>query len=208
MNDLRLELERCLQGKVCLMGIGNEAMGDDGLGARLAQALGERLDPGATQPLGLPEKAPGRLEVIVAGVSPERWLGTIADGGVDQVLLVDAVEFGEVPGSVILLSAAEIKSRYPQISTHKISLGLLAEWLERATGAPVWLLGVQPASLEPGSALSPKVRLAVHILVEWMREFTGTTGSSADREEAHPRDPITHGSARKRVVRMVPMCLC
>ena len=43
-------------------------------------------------------------------------------------------------------------ARFPQVSTHKISLGLLAR-LDRGAVArrKAWLLGVQPESLRPGT---------------------------------------------------------
>ena len=36
MSDLRLQLERCFRGRVCVVGVGNVDWGDDGLGVRLA----------------------------------------------------------------------------------------------------------------------------------------------------------------------------
>jgi Ni,Fe-hydrogenase maturation factor len=39
MRDLREQLERCFQGWVCLVGLGNADYGDDAFGVRLAEAL-------------------------------------------------------------------------------------------------------------------------------------------------------------------------
>ena len=39
MPDLREQLQQLLQGRVCLMGLGNVDFGDDGFGVRLAEAL-------------------------------------------------------------------------------------------------------------------------------------------------------------------------
>ena len=38
-DDFRARMEAALQGRVCLMGVGNPAYGDDGLGVRLAEGL-------------------------------------------------------------------------------------------------------------------------------------------------------------------------
>jgi hypothetical protein len=39
MPDLREQLRACLQGRVCLVGVGNADHGDDGFGVRLAESL-------------------------------------------------------------------------------------------------------------------------------------------------------------------------
>ena len=65
-------------------------------------------------------------DVIVAGTAPDRYVGRVADDGFDHVVFLDAVDFGGAPGSAVFLSANEIAGRFPQISTHKISLGALA----------------------------------------------------------------------------------
>ena len=39
MNDLRQQLNETLRGRVCIVGVGNVAGGDDGAGVRLAEGL-------------------------------------------------------------------------------------------------------------------------------------------------------------------------
>jgi hypothetical protein len=39
MPDLREQLQQLLEGRVCLMGLGNVDYGDDGFGVRLAEEL-------------------------------------------------------------------------------------------------------------------------------------------------------------------------
>ena len=134
------DLREAVSGPCCLVGIGNEELGDDGLGVRLAESLAEDGWP-----------------VVVAGRSPERWVDPLSRAGYRSVLLLDAVDVPGAPGSAVLLGAGAIRSRFPQVSTHRISLGTLARLIE-AGGARVSLLGVKPAALAPGSGLSPAVR--------------------------------------------------
>ncbi len=130
------------------MGLGNIDYGDDGFGVRLAEIL-ER------------EGVPG---VIMAGTSPERYIGRITDDGYDNVIFLDAVEFGGASGSLVFLNAEEITARFPQVSTHKISLGLMAKWIEDSGRTKAYLLGVQPESLKAAAALTPAVQTTLELL--------------------------------------------
>ena len=156
MPDLREQLERCFQDRVCLMGLGNVDYGDDGLGVRLAEAL----------------TADGLSEVVVAGTTPERFIGRVSDAGYDHVIFLDAVEFGGAPGSVVFLDSEEMAARFPQVSTHKISLGVLAKWVESGGATHAWLLGVQPESLKPGQRLTPTVSVTIKVLKELLENLS------------------------------------
>jgi hydrogenase 3 maturation protease len=136
MRDLCQQLQECLHGRVCFLGIGNTDYGDDGVGVRLAEELIHA---------GVPD-------VLIAGNTPEAFIGRIAEEGFDHLVFLDAVEFGGEPGSVVFLNAEEIAARFPQVSTHKISLGLLAKRVEANGTTRTWLLGVQPASLRCGTS--------------------------------------------------------
>ena len=149
-TNLREQLEHTLAGRVCFMGVGNAGYADDALGLHLAQQLLEA---------GVPD-------VVVAGNSPDRCLGSAASMKFDHLVFLDTAEFGAAPGSVVFLDSHQIAARYPQISTHKISLGVLAGFVESNGVTRAWLLGVQPESLKEGNGLSPKVRKTLGVLLE------------------------------------------
>ncbi len=150
MPGLREQLHSTLIGRVCFMGLGTVEGGDDGFGVRLAQSLARA---------GLPD-------VLIAGTAPERLVSRCMDCGFDHLVFLDAVDVGAAPGSVVFLNSGEMATRFPQISTHNISLGLLAQCVENGGTSRAWLLGAQPASLKPSSTLSPPVRAALAILTE------------------------------------------
>ncbi len=110
------------------------------------------------------------IEVLVAGLSPDRYLPFLAGAGFDTVLFLDAVEVGAAPGSVVLLDSRDMVTRWPQVSTHRLSLGLLSRLIEAGGRARVWLLGVQPETLRPGAGLSPTVAAALGGLVTLLQE--------------------------------------
>ncbi|MGA2004701.1 MAG: hydrogenase maturation protease [Terriglobales bacterium] len=151
-SSLGEQLENTLQGRVCLMGVGNTDYGDDGFGVYLAQSL---LDAGVQ-------------DVVIAGSSPEHWMGVTADREFDHLVFLDAVDLSAQtePGSVIFLDSEQIAARYPQVSTHKLSLGLLAKFAESNGITKAWLLGVQPGSLKGAQTLTPAVSKTSGVLLE------------------------------------------
>jgi len=196
MPDLRTQLQQCFQGRVCLIGLGNLDYADDGFGVRLAEELkSEGRRPKAegnpksecrspslgsdssdfgfrpsfgprTSDFGLPS------QVIIAGNTPERFIGRVAEEGFDHVIFLDAVEFGGTPGSVVLLDSDQMTARFPQVSTHKLSLGLLARQIEANGQSKVWLLGVQPESLRQGEQLSPAVQATLELMLDLLRDVS------------------------------------
>ena len=154
MRNLREQLQQCLQGRICLMALGNVDYADDGFGVRLGESLARF----------------GLQNVILAGTVPERLLGLVGEGCYDHVVFLDAVDFGGAPGSVVFLSADEMTARFPQVSTHKLSLGLLAKWVEASGTTKAWLLGVQPELLKPGASLTPTMQTTLGILTGLLRE--------------------------------------
>jgi len=149
-SDLRADLAAKLAGRTCVMGIGDRQWGDDGLGVALAESLKRKNCP----------------DVLVAGNVPENWIGRIGQDEFDQVLLIDAVEYAGEPGSVVILDEGQLRSRFPQVSTHKLSLGMLAALIQHESGARVWCLGVKPASLKSGTGLSEPVQATLQVLEE------------------------------------------
>ena len=154
MDNFRLQLT-CLEGGVCLMGVGNTELGDDGLGVQLAERLA----------------GDGVPNVVVAGTSPECFLGCGANAQAAHIVFLDAVDFGAAPGSLVFLNSSEISARFSDVSTHKISLGLLAKYVESTGKTKVWLLGAQPESLRPAPALSPALHATAAILTELIGSF-------------------------------------
>lgn len=148
-----------LHGRVTIVGVGNPLRGDDGAGCRLARAL-ERAC--AVSP------APAGLTIIDAEEIPESYLGPVVASAPDVVLLVDAVELGEVPGSTVLLEACDLADG--GAFTHRTPLAPLAAYIERNTGAQVLLLAIQPACLDWGASLSAPVAATVADLAILLRE--------------------------------------
>lgn len=129
-----------------LVGLGQGAAGDDGVGLVVLRAL---------VAAGLPE---GVTAVEIRDAAP---LVDLLCGGA-PVLLVDAV-VGPPPGEVVVLDEAALQAEVSAVSTHALSVPA-AVGLARALGgaAPLTVVGVgiaPPEGVRIG--LSPEVEAAV-----------------------------------------------
>lgn len=135
-----------------VLGIGNVLMTDEGVGVRAAELLAERV--------------PKRVRVLVPGsIGPS----TVAElSGVRRLLVLDCVDQGLAPGSIVRLDPRSILDVPGSASAHEFGVRDLLVLAEHAGGAPreVLVLGVQPAGIRPGVGLSREVEAALPVLVE------------------------------------------
>ena len=141
--DLTDSLRALLQGRVCIVGVGNRQRGDDGAGPRL---IDQRRS--ATQGVWLD-----------AGTAPENFLEPIVKTNPDTVLIVDAVAFGGTPGECRLLDPTTMDS--PALSTHAGPLSMLSDYLSARTGASIKVLAIQPERMDMREGLSRSVEKSV-----------------------------------------------
>ena len=137
-----------------VIGLGNPLRGDDGVGVRVAQALAEQT-------------LPGGVEVVDGGT---QGLGLVSLlEGQQRVILVDAADMGKSPGQFVrfTLDEAILPGEDQSLSIHDAGLRdalLLARALEVLPDELV-IFGVQPASIEWDSFLSPQVEATLPDLI-------------------------------------------
>lgn len=174
-EELVPALRTALRGRVLVMGIGNPLRGDDAVGSMVARRLLE-----LTRTAG--PRADRTVTILDAEEIPESWLGPASAARPDAILLVDAAELGADPGAVALLERSELGQR--ALFTHATPLGPVADFLERETGAPVMLLGIQPGLLRWGEALSEPVEAAAADLVLLLADILYADAGADARTEA------------------------
>ncbi|WP_298272924.1 HyaD/HybD family hydrogenase maturation endopeptidase [Geobacter sp.] len=140
---------------ILVLGIGNLIMTDDGIGVRVVQRLAEgfRFPPG--------------VELLDGGTLGLDLLPRLE--GVERLLVVDAVETGGAPGTVMRLQGEEIPVAFrTKLSPHQMGLQdlLAVAELQGNLPAEMVLWGVQPASVEPGVELSAAVAAREGVLRE------------------------------------------
>ena len=133
--DLKQELAGILKGRVVYLAIGNILRGDDAIGPELAARLSR---------MG--------LRVVDAGTVPENYIGAVQRLNPDTVIIIDAVHLGREPGTIELLKKHDLQTT--GFTTHTMSPVLFIERLEETTGAGVYLLAIQPSTIEFGAPLS------------------------------------------------------
>jgi hydrogenase 3 maturation protease len=138
--------------RVAVIGMGHELRGDDAAGVIVARAL-KSLVTDQTHFL-----------IIDGGSAPENHTSALRRFVPDLVLLVDAAEMNEPPGSVCWLAWESMTGL--SASTHTMPPYMLAKYLSIEFGCEVALIGIQPSQLTIGKTLSPAVKKAVVTVVE------------------------------------------
>ena len=149
----RLLKQQATEARVAIVGIGNTFRSDDATGILVARSL-------------LVSRFIRDLETVLvmdAGHAPENGTSQLRRFEPDVVLLIDAAEMGEQPGTIRLIEMDEIEGM--SASTHSLPLSMLAKYLELELNCQVVLVGIQPESTEVGDGITHKVQQAVSEIV-------------------------------------------
>lgn len=141
---------------MAVVGIGQELNGDDAAGVRVARALLKRQRAGSSN---APRPAPFSLLVIEAAHAPENCMGAIRRFSPALVILVDAAEMGDPPGTIRWLDWRDAGSL--GTSTHTLSLSMMARYVVAELACDIGLIAIQAQDTSLGAAVSPPVRRAI-----------------------------------------------
>ena len=131
---------------------------DDAVGLLITRALAQRECAVHTD----------RVLMIEAGHAPENRTGELRKFAPDLVLIIDAAEMGEMPGTIRWIPEENIDGM--SASTHSLPLSMLACYLTLELNCTVTLLGIQPATNEVGDRVSADVLKAVDQIVAGLDE--------------------------------------
>lgn len=139
--------------KTVVLGLGNVLHADDGAGAQAIQRLRENA------------RVPPDVSLIEGGTLGLELLSYVWD--CSRLIVIDAVDVGEPPGTVVRMSGEELNSLPGNSSVHQLGVpDLLVALRVLGGGQPeVVLLGIQPANTEWSTELSPAVAAAMDVLV-------------------------------------------
>jgi len=170
------------RGEILVIGIGNVLLRDDGVGVRVVDALGR-----------LAERDPGLLppgtRLLDGGTL---GLGLLAHfEGARAVLIVDAVDRGQAPGTVSVLrgaAVAEAGSRTGGMNPGGLAGLLATASLLGVLPAAVTVLGIEVAEIGVGLALSREIDAVLPAALD------------AARRELHALDAIAAARGPGRAV--------
>ncbi len=169
-----------MSNRIVVLGIGNTLNRDEGVGVHAVRALEAHLTP-APSPDGRSSRQErglgGEVEFLDGGTLGLNLLPIVEEAS--HLLILDAVDAKQAPGTVIELTGDEIPLFSGiKLSQHQVTfqevLGLAA--VRGKLPPHLHLIGVQPADLAIGLELSPVVagalpevlRRAAAVLAEWM----------------------------------------
>ena len=139
---------------IVVMALGNVLHSDDAIGARALDGL--RAD----------HRVSSHVRFIDGGTLGLELLAHIWDAS--HILVLDAIDVGRKPGTIIRLAGDTLHSLPGNASVHQLGLADMLSALRALARKPpeVVVLGVQPATTEWGTDLSAPVQAALHPFVE------------------------------------------
>jgi len=137
--------------KVLVMGVGNTLLQDDGIGVHVTQAF--KASQATTS----------ALEILDGGTIGLSLLPEIEDA--DAVIIVDASEIGECPGSIRIFRNSEIDRQLSgkKRSVHEVAVADLfaAASIRGRCPSERALIAIQPGSTKLGLEPTPEVQAAI-----------------------------------------------
>jgi len=159
-----------------VIGLGNVVCSDDGVGVQAVARLRERL---VSQP---------DLTLVEGGTAGMLLLPHLADA--ERAIIVDAIDIGAEPGTLVRLSGDQFASAFSVGTTvHDVGLRdlLSAARLSGAWPEQLVLHGVQPGSTALGTDLTPTVAAALDGLVDSVAGELAAWGAALPQAEAAAR---------------------
>jgi hydrogenase maturation protease len=146
------QLRKFRGSRTLIVGIGNILKADDGAGPIVCEQLG---------------RAKICADLIDAGTVPENYIQPIIKKAPQNLLVIDAIDFGASPGTIKIFEPRQLNSH--TISTHTLSprlfVDMVCQSIKRAPALreslDVYFVGVQPAQIQLGQSVSPQVSQAI-----------------------------------------------
>jgi hydrogenase 3 maturation protease len=134
--------------RVALLGIGSEIRGDDAIGIVIAQDLKTYIKKNKLK----------YVKVFFGGTAPENLTGEIKKFKPTHIIITDAVDFHQKPGTVKIVDID--KETGASFSTHRIPIKVMNDYLYKSIACETIIIGIQPQALGFYAQLSQKTRAA------------------------------------------------
>lgn len=160
-----LDLPEFCRKPILVLGCGNSLFGDDGFGCAVVDHVEQNCD------------VPDSVCLLDVGTGVRKLLFTICLSPIrpEQILIIDAIDAGRIPGEVFEIDPSEIPlAKLDDFSLHQLPTSNLLRELQETCGLKVRVLACQTGPLpeQVYAGLSEEVSRAVSIGAEWLvREY-------------------------------------
>ena len=154
-----------------ILGIGNILLRDEGVGVVVARRIEAARESGDMV-------IPPDTRVVDGGTLGLDLLPMIEDA--DQVVMIDAVDLGQAPGTVSILRDETVQAALSgHVSPHQIGVGDLvaAARLMGIMPPRFTLVGIQPGEIAIGLELTEPVAAAVDVAIDLVRRELAPAGA-------------------------------
>ena len=132
-----------------LIGIGNELLGDDGIGPYIVKRFKHK-----------------RWKTINTETVPENFVSVIIKNKPEILVIIDAADMGLEHGEFRVIKKEKIDD--VSISTHNISIHFLINYLEEFASNIIFI-GVQPEKIQYGSKISKPLKKSAKEIIEILK---------------------------------------
>ena len=143
--------------KTVIVGVGNTFKGDDAIGPLICERLAGKVS----------------ADLIDAGTVPENYIQPIIAKAPQNLLIIDAIDFGASPGTINIFKPEQLNSMI--ISTHVLSPTVFVDMIRQNIKVNVYFVGIQPVQTTFGQSLSTQVSQAAKWLVDTLSEIFATS---------------------------------
>ncbi|MCW4036158.1 MAG: hydrogenase maturation peptidase HycI [Candidatus Bathyarchaeota archaeon] len=154
IEQLKAFLGKSSKNRVAILGIGSPIRGDDAVGLHVIKKLREHdMD---------------NVLILETQTVPESFTSVLRKFAPTHVLMIDAAHMDAEPGVTRIIPTQMISDVC--ISTHKLPLTVLSNYLEGTMGAKVTLIGIQPNSIAFGTSMTEELKATAREITETIYE--------------------------------------
>lgn len=143
------------------MGIGNTMRGDDAVGPKIIDVIYDKLVNST--------KNSDNVYLLNSATAPENHTIEIREINPSHLIIIDAVEFDQKPGSFIIVNKNQIDTF--NFSTHTMPISFLLNYLEDSVGCKILTLGIQPKDMTLVDTISDEVYDSIEELAEFIIDY-------------------------------------
>jgi hydrogenase 3 maturation protease len=150
--ELELFLKDTLHGtkKLAILGAGAILNADDGAGVIISDSLQKKFN----------ENNCKNCRVYTGNTAPENFSGEIKKFKPDHLIVIDAADLKEEPGSIMVIDPEIIDG--VSFSTHMLPLKVMLQYIQKEIGCKVTILGIQVADVAYGNPVTEKINISIN----------------------------------------------